>query len=57
MIYAYGQYEAWLRESGFRDVSSMRCGSWTPHGIVQAFKQDRLDVVEPLDLRAPAAWP
>jgi len=38
MIYSYGQYEDWLREAGFRDISSLRCGGWTPHGIVQGIK-------------------
>jgi L-tyrosine C(3)-methyltransferase len=38
MIYSYAQYETWLREAGFRDVSSLRCGGWTPHGIVRGIK-------------------
>jgi ubiquinone/menaquinone biosynthesis C-methylase UbiE len=38
MIYSYAQYEGWLRESGFRDITSLRCGGWTPHGIVRGNK-------------------
>lgn len=38
MIYSFAQYESWLREAGFGDVSSLRCSGWTPHGIVQAIK-------------------
>jgi ubiquinone/menaquinone biosynthesis C-methylase UbiE len=38
MIYSYAQYESWLRDAGFGDISSLRCGGWTPHGIVQGIK-------------------
>jgi trans-aconitate methyltransferase len=38
MIYSYAQYEAWLSEAGFRDITSTNCNGWTPHGIVQALK-------------------
>lgn len=38
MIYTYAQYEAWLKEAGFRDVAAINCSGWTPHGIMQALK-------------------
>lgn len=42
MIYAWHQYEEWLRESGFTRVERVECGTWTPHGLICGYKeQDR----------------
>jgi ubiquinone/menaquinone biosynthesis C-methylase UbiE len=38
MIYAWHQYETWLRESGFTRIERVPCGSWTPHGLIYAYK-------------------
>lgn len=38
MIYSYKQYEAWLQEAGFQKIVRTPCGTWTPHGVIQATK-------------------
>lgn len=39
MIYAWHQYEQWLREAGFTKIARQACGTWTPHGVVWAMKE------------------
>jgi ubiquinone/menaquinone biosynthesis C-methylase UbiE len=39
MIYAWHQYEQWLREAGFRNIGRQACGTWTPHGVIWATKE------------------
>jgi ubiquinone/menaquinone biosynthesis C-methylase UbiE len=39
MIYRWQQYEEWLRESGYKNIQRIPCGTWTPHGIIQASKE------------------
>ncbi|MCP2257816.1 dimerization domain-containing protein [Streptoalloteichus tenebrarius] len=36
MIYAWRQYEEWLRAAGFARSRRVPCASWTPHGILVA---------------------
>ncbi len=38
MIYAWKQYEEWLKQSGFKNMTRVNCYGWTPHGIIQAIK-------------------
>ncbi|SHG69671.1 methyltransferase [Streptoalloteichus hindustanus] len=38
MIYAWRQYEEWLREAGFTRIHRLPCAAWTPHGIIAATK-------------------
>jgi len=38
MIYAWHQYEEWLREAGFRNFERWECGTWTPHGLICGYK-------------------
>jgi SAM-dependent methyltransferase len=38
MIYAWHQYDAWLRESGFTRIERVECGTWTPHGLIYGYK-------------------
>jgi L-tyrosine C(3)-methyltransferase len=39
MIYAWHQYEEWLRIAGFQDYERVACGTWTPHGLIRAYKR------------------
>jgi ubiquinone/menaquinone biosynthesis C-methylase UbiE len=36
MIYGWHQYEEWLTEAGFQDISRVPFDGWTPHGAVIA---------------------
>ncbi|KAA2248880.1 methyltransferase domain-containing protein [Solihabitans fulvus] len=38
MIYSWQQHEDCLREAGFSNFRRIRCGGWTPHGILVATK-------------------
>jgi L-tyrosine C(3)-methyltransferase len=38
MIYAWNQYEEWLRKAGFTQFTRIPCRDWTPHGALQAIK-------------------
>ena len=38
MIYAWRQYEEWLRKSGFKRLERVECGTWTPHGLICGYK-------------------
>jgi L-tyrosine C(3)-methyltransferase len=38
MIYCWSQYNSWLEAAGYKDISTINCHSWTPHGIVLANK-------------------
>ena len=38
MIYPWKDYEKWLRKVGFRKIQRIRCKTWTPHGIIIAYK-------------------
>ncbi len=38
MIYPWKDYEKWLTEAGFKEVTRTRCNTWTPHGIIVAKK-------------------
>ncbi|MFF2142914.1 methyltransferase [Kitasatospora sp. NPDC058190] len=37
-LYRWGQYEEWLRQVGFRRVERLPGGTWTPHGVLRAWK-------------------
>jgi L-tyrosine C(3)-methyltransferase len=37
-LYHWGQYEAWLRNAGFRRVQRLPGRTWTPHGVLRAWK-------------------
>jgi L-tyrosine C(3)-methyltransferase len=39
MIYAWHQYEEWLREAGFKSFERVECGTWTPHGLICGYKE------------------
>lgn len=39
MIYAWHQYEQWLQEAGFERFERVECGTWTPHGLICAYKR------------------
>jgi ubiquinone/menaquinone biosynthesis C-methylase UbiE len=38
MIYAWHQYEEWLRDAGFKNFERWECGTWTPHGLICGYK-------------------
>lgn len=38
MIYAWEQYESWVKAAGFKRADRIPCGAWTPHGVLQATK-------------------
>ena len=38
MIYAWHQYDGWLRASGFTRIERTECGTWTPHGLICGYK-------------------
>jgi ubiquinone/menaquinone biosynthesis C-methylase UbiE len=38
MIYAWNQYEGWLKQCGFKSIKRVNCYGWTPHGIIEATK-------------------
>ncbi|MEU3606812.1 methyltransferase [Streptomyces sp. NPDC035033] len=37
-LYHWGQYEEWLRAAGFQRVERLPGGTWTPHGVLRAWK-------------------
>lgn len=37
-LYHWGQYEGWLRDAGFRSVERLPGKTWTPHGVLRAWK-------------------
>jgi L-tyrosine C(3)-methyltransferase len=37
-IYHWGQYEQWLREAGFQHTERLPGNTWTPHGVLRAWK-------------------
>ncbi|MER7180163.1 methyltransferase [Streptomyces hyaluromycini] len=37
-LYHWGQYEEWLGEAGFGRVERLPGGTWTPHGVLRAWK-------------------
>lgn len=38
MIYSWKDYESCLHAAGFRRTERIPCGSWTPHGVLVAWK-------------------
>ncbi|MGC5346239.1 methyltransferase [Streptomyces sp. DT24] len=40
-IYPWREYEEWLRGCGFTGISRITVDSWTPHGVIEAYKSDR----------------
>ncbi|MFL1377192.1 methyltransferase [Nocardiopsis protaetiae] len=41
-IYQWCEHEAWLRETGFTDITRTRGNGWTPHGVIGGSKPDAL---------------
>ncbi|GAA2574723.1 C-20 methyltransferase BchU [Streptomyces lienomycini] len=37
-LYHWGQYEEWLRDVGFQRVERLPGRTWTPHGVLRAWK-------------------
>ncbi|MFF7177377.1 methyltransferase [Streptomyces sp. NPDC008121] len=37
-LYHWGEYEEWLRVAGFQRVERLPGGTWTPHGVLRAWK-------------------
>jgi ubiquinone/menaquinone biosynthesis C-methylase UbiE len=38
MIYAWHQYEEWMRAAGFKRIEYVECGTWTPHGLICGYR-------------------
>lgn len=39
-IYRWHEHEAWLKETGFVDITRIRNNGWTPHGVIEGRKPD-----------------